>query len=33
MNEEYLSKEEASRMIHNLLDEQDDRGTDDQDEP
>lgn len=33
MNEEHLSKEEASKMIRELLGEQDDRGVDDQDEP
>ncbi len=32
MNDEYLSKEEAFRTIHGLLDE-DDRNADDQDEP
>jgi len=33
MNEEYLSKEEASEMFRKLLGEQDDRDARDQDEP
>ena len=33
MNEEYLSKEEASEMVRKLRDEQDDRDVHDQDEP